>query len=288
MGANFFSFRSFRTAWGDWGIIFIFLWSKGNNPTLSPAKSGRSYFHKLFKLNFVYIINNNMSFEIALANFKDGKFEESLVILNKLISKKPNQPEFHLNRGRVLSRLSRAAEAILDFDLIVELEPYNTDFMSDRAVVLHLLKRNDEALTEFDRAANLDPRNPYRYSSRAYFKDRVGDLEGAIQDYDKAIELDPEDAVAYNNRGLVEEKVGYQARAKKSFLKADDLVGDKAPETKPLSKEDSSAAISNEKGNPKNADMSLSHFWKTFRSIFSDSKTRSEFSKYLKRMAGRK
>jgi hypothetical protein len=58
MGANFFSFRSFRTAWGDWGIVFLFLESKGNNPTLSPAKSSRSYFHKLFKLNFVYIINN--------------------------------------------------------------------------------------------------------------------------------------------------------------------------------------------------------------------------------------
>jgi Flp pilus assembly protein TadD len=231
---------------------------------------------------------STMNFDLAITNFKEGKFEESLVILNRLISESPNQPEFHLNRGRVLSRLGLTTEAILDFDLIVELEPYNTDFMSDRAVVLHLLKRNDEALSEFDRAANLDPGNPYRYSSRAYFKDRIGDLAGAIEDYEKTIELDPEDAVAYNNKGLVEEKIGYQARSKKSFEKADDLVGYKTPEPNHLAKEESLARKSSQEEYRINRDMSLGHFWRIFKSLFNDSRTRHEFSGYLKRIVGGK
>lgn len=238
-----------------------------------------------------------MNFEQATELYKEGKFQEALEIYNGLIRKNPNQTQLHLNRGRVLSRLGKTELAIVDFDLIVDFEPYNTDFISDRAVVLHLLKRNEEALVEFDRATNLDPNNPYRYSSRAYFKDRIGDLNGAIQDYDKAIELDPEDAVAYNNRGMVEEKVGYQARAKKSFKLADDLVGYKTPE--PTGSNDTTSSdsqSSNESkaplpkiGNsqiPRKSSMSIGHYWQTFISIFTDSKTREDFANYLKKSIG--
>jgi tetratricopeptide (TPR) repeat protein len=225
-----------------------------------------------------------MSFEKALTHFKEGKFEESLVIFNNLIAETPNQPEFHLNRGRVLSRLGRTSEALEDFNLIVQLEPYNTNYISDRAVVLHLLKKNEEALAEFDRAVNLDPGNPYRYSSRAYFKDRIGDLTGAIEDYEKTIELDPEDAVAYNNKGLVEEKIGYQAKSKKSFEKADELVGYKSPESK--SKDDGrkdSKSLSAIPDVPQvKRKMTAAHIWRTIKSIFTDSKTQEEFKNFLK------
>ena len=221
-----------------------------------------------------------------------------MTIFNGLVKETPNHPQLHLNRGRILSRLGKIEEALVDFDLITSLEPYNTDFISDRAVVLHLLKRNEEALSELDRAANLDPKNPYRYSSRAYLKDRIGDLEGAIADYEKAIELDPEDAVSHNNKGLVEEKLGYQAKSKKSFEKADDLVGYKPTEssTPNSTPSEENSELSKVGSIPKEEpiapvqkkEMTFNHFLNTLGSVFNNAHTRKEFGNYLKGLFGGK
>lgn len=227
-----------------------------------------------------------MSFEKGIELYKEGKFEESLEIFNLLIKESP-ESEFHLFRGRILSRLGKTEEALEDFDKIITLEPYNTNYISDRAVILHLLKRNEEALVEFDRAANLDPKNPYRYSSRAFFKDRIGDLKGAIEDYEKAIELDPEDAVAYNNKGLVEEKLGYQEKSKKSFSKADKLTGYEGPkpESQQSSIEDKKEAVKKAIQPQENQEEKLtaSYFFNTLKAVLFDKNSRNEFISFLKK-----
>ena len=231
--------------------------------------------------------HEKMNFEIGLNLYKEGKFEEALVCFNWLIEQQKGKTELHLYRGRILSRLGKGEAALEDFDFLVQMEPYNTDYISDRGVVLHLLGRDQEALTEFDRAANLDPYNPYRYSSRAFFKDRIGDLAGAIEDYEKAIELDPEDAIAYNNKGLVEEKMGYREKAKRSFTKADDLVGYK-PESKssdlppigsPAKKTGTPTQLIRASENQK---LNVGHFWKTLKSVFTESQSQKEFFGFVK------
>lgn len=222
-----------------------------------------------------------MSLEKGIELYKSGEFEEALACFNELIQSKSGNAEFHLYRGRILSRLGKAELALEDFEIISSLEPYNTDFISDRAVVLHLLERNEEALSEFDRAVNLDPKNPYRYSSRAFFKDRIGDLIGSIQDYERAIELDPEDAIAYNNKGIVEEKLGYQAKAKKSFGEADKLVG-YSPSTSSSADQPIGDFVPNFISEDKAEKMNLDHFLKTLTAVFTDSKARTEFTGFIK------
>jgi Tfp pilus assembly protein PilF len=143
------------------------------------------------------------------------------------------------------------------------------------------LNRNEEALSEFDRAVNLDPKNPYRYSSRAFFKDRTSDLAGAIEDYEIAIALDPEDAVSLNNKGIVEEKLGYIAKSKKSFEKADQLIGydpQAIKQTESNKFDAGSSPISGEKTKK----MDLSYYFQTLTSIVQDPKSRRDFVGFLK------
>jgi Tfp pilus assembly protein PilF len=142
------------------------------------------------------------------------------------------------------------------------------------------MNRNEEALSEFERAVNLDPKNPYRFSSRAFFKDRTGDLIGAIADYEIAIELDPEDAISLNNKGIVEEKLGYLAKSKKSFEKADQLVGYKSPaaqKNESVHKDQPSTSFSTERSQR----MNLNYFTKILSDIFTDSNSRKEFFNFL-------
>lgn len=228
-----------------------------------------------------------MDFNLGLKLYQEGKFEEAVEIFNELIVREYGKVEFHLYRGRILTRLRKNEQALADFDLLVSLEPYNTDFISDRGVVLHLMGRNEEALSELDRAANLDPRNPYRYSSRAFLKDRIGDFHGSIEDYEKAIELDPEDAVSFNNKGLVEEKLGNKQRAKNSFEKADNLVGytpKKVTENQPLSETNEGSQVSKSiaDGSAKHEKLTAGYFWTTMISLFNDRNSRKEFSRFLR------
>lgn len=228
-----------------------------------------------------------MSFEKGLDLFHSGEFEQALDCFDSLIKEQNGNPELHLQRGRILSRMGKLDLALEDFELICGFEPYNTNYISDRAVVLHLLNRNEEALSEFDRAINLDPKNPYRYSSRAFFKDRTGDLVGAIADYEIAIELDPEDAVSLNNKGIVEEKLGYTAKSKKSFQKADQLIGYESQAVKPTEldkiKSDANPVLEDKK--PK---MDMSHYFQTLTSLFHDAKARKEFIGFIKTLIGGK
>ncbi len=219
--------------------------------------------------------------EIAVGLYKIGKFEEALVHFNELVSEDPKNTEYMLFRGRILSRLGELDRALNDFETITGMEPHNTDFISDKAVVLHLMKRNEEALAAFNKALNLDPQNPYRYSSRAYFKDRIGDLQGSIDDYEKAIQMDPEDAVSYNNKGLVEEKLGYQQRAKKSFNRADELVGYKPKETEIPQKNPEDLPTIGGKEDSQEAKINLKNYLSTVKDVFTDANTRKEFFDFL-------
>src|SRR5690606_27237036 len=99
-------------------------------------------------------------------------------------------------------------------------------------------------------------------------------------------ELDPEDAVSHNNKGLVEEKMGYQAKSKKSFEKADDLVGYKpkensTPSPKPA-EESSKLPEIGTKVKPEipsqKKEMTFGHFLNTLGSVFTNAGTRKEFT----------
>ena len=231
------------------------------------------------------------NFDLSIQYFKEGKFEEALLQINRCIASDTSNLEFYYFRARVHSRLRNLESALDDFDYLISMEPYNPNFISDRAVVLHLLGRNKEALEEFDRALNFEPLNPYRYSSRAYFRDRIGDLKGAIEDYEKAIALDPEDAVSYNNKGLVEEKIGYKEKSQKSFKKADELVGYKPIQssTDKLEKQSKNGFPTNDQDH-KMADhessstqkLTISNYMETIKNVFTNKKTQQEFRDFIK------
>ena len=64
-----------------------------------------------------------MNFEKGLQLYKNGEFESALVIFNSLIDQEEGNAQYHLYRGRLLTRLGKGPEALADFDLLVTLEP---------------------------------------------------------------------------------------------------------------------------------------------------------------------
>lgn len=123
-----------------------------------------------------------------------------------------------------LVRQEKYDDALNLTSALIKNEPENPDFVGLHGLAKFYVK-DISCLAELDKAVELDPENPYRYSSRAYIRDVMGDTSAAIEDYLKTIELDPEDHIAFNNLGMLQEKAGRQEKAKKSFAKADEILG---------------------------------------------------------------
>lgn len=109
--------------------------------------------------------------------------------------------------------------------------------------------------------------------------------------------MDPEDAVSYNNKGIVEEKLGYKERSKKSFDKADKLVGyqpkeyksTNAPKENPVKKTpDQIPEQLKNQPTPQTKSLSFTNYWKTVGKVLSDKNTRAEFFSFIQSKLGKK
>lgn len=177
----------------------------------------------------------------------------------------------HLKSNRLDQSLQILNELVTEF-------PLDSNYISERGVVYFHLNKKKLALKDMDKAIDLDQMNPYRYSSRAYIRGHYRMFEEAIADYQKAIELDPDDAIALNNLGLIQEQMGYHHKAIENFKKADHLQGVE------LKHGYNNQGISGEELTPRNIQKEInqsqeeSNMSNTIKSVFS----KEGFRSYLK------
>lgn len=88
---------------------------------------------------------------------KLGRFQEVLVVLDKMLALNPNSVETHYNRATILGDLNRPAEALAAYDKVLALKPDFVFALNNRGWVLQKLGRYDEALTSYQQALVVDP-----------------------------------------------------------------------------------------------------------------------------------
>jgi len=161
------------------------------------------------------------------------------------------------------------------YTLAIELDPKNANYISQRGVTFFRLGKHEEALYDLNLSLKLEPDNPYRYSSRAFILSNLNRIEEALIDYEKAVQLDPKDSIAFNNLGLLQEKKGYHKEAKHNFKIADEIEGVQ----RNLKNESFSERAPDTSQYTNYRDLS---YWQFIKRLFSDSKLRSDFIKFLK------
>jgi Tetratricopeptide repeat len=132
-----------------------------------------------------------------------------------------------VNRGNVLIRLKRAAEALESYDTALALEPDHAAGLTDRGIALTLLDRFDEALACHDRALSLQPSLIAGHINRGNTLGCLARFEEALACYDDALALDPDHAEAQFNASLTRLGLGdfregwaqYESRWRKKGIK---------------------------------------------------------------------
>ncbi|MEV0593946.1 tetratricopeptide repeat protein [Nonomuraea cavernae] len=104
------------------------------------------------------------------------------------------------NRAQLAAQRGDLEGALRDLDAVIAADPGYPDYYLDRGNLLHRLGRPAEATADYETAMRVGPPFPEPYYNRSEIRFAAGDLAGALADLDYAIELDPGFADAYVNR----------------------------------------------------------------------------------------
>jgi tetratricopeptide (TPR) repeat protein len=139
--------------------------------------------------------DNRTDYEAALAAIKQGKRDQAIALLTKIIDSKEEccstLANLHYLRAELYSVAGKLDEAIADYGRTIEAMPDHAGAYHDRALVYAQQKKFAEALDDLSRAQFLIPNSPLVYFNRGRVYEMMGKKDLAIDEYRKARALAP-------------------------------------------------------------------------------------------------
>lgn len=198
-------------------------------------------------------------FNLALALFKQQRFDEALKELDKLQRKTPALGEQYELKGEILQAMARPAEAANAFfdavdhgicsasvlmrlaEVMPEVDKKSEGFgrlaqqllgldLQDATALFllaNVLREGGllaEAVTRFKKAISLKPDFAEAYNNLGLTLEALGDARGAKAAFDQAVALDPNLSAAHTNIGNVNLKLGNLDNALVCFKRAVELA----------------------------------------------------------------
>ncbi len=134
---------------------------------------------------------------------QQGRFEESITLLNRALKQNPGDPAARGHYANALLAAQRLDEALVAFDQLLAIQPANVEALYNRGVILSQLGRFAEALTALDAALTLRPELAALYHNRGVVLTELERYAHALESYDRALALDPHYLPARTNRAMV-------------------------------------------------------------------------------------
>jgi tetratricopeptide (TPR) repeat protein len=192
-----------------------------NEETVFPDFSGFALANAVQKPRS--LTDSEYYFNMGVTCGQAGKYNDSLMYLDKAVEASPEDSVIYSIRGWVKSHLESNKEAIEDFDKAIELNPEESFTYYQRGMAKYKLERYADAIEDFDKAIELNPEESFVYYQRGMAKCRLERYADAIEDYTKGFELDPEDSAAYRWRGLAKYDLKRYKEAIEDFDKSIEL-----------------------------------------------------------------
>lgn len=144
----------------------------------------------------------------ALWSAKQGQYEMSIVLFDRLIAFEPNAAEHYVNRGLVRACQQQWSQALADYDRAIELDPSLDKAYSNRANVYAKHQEWASAISDYDEAIDLNPLNLRARINQAITFREMDNTEEALICLDIALFFYPNSAAAHAERGRTHHVVG--------------------------------------------------------------------------------
>jgi tetratricopeptide (TPR) repeat protein len=158
----------------------------------------------------------------------EGRFDEALPVLQRLVELIPDGADDWSQLGVVLTQLDRHEDALAADQRATELDPGSAGRQGDMAFDLIQLGRPDEAIAAYDRAVALDPQNVIWWHSKATLLEQVDRLDEAVETFAQAVEQVPDDASLWSEFGALLSGMERPEGALTAYERATELQPDDA------------------------------------------------------------
>ena len=137
-----------------------------------------------------------------------GSYDDALHHFALAMEMDPNYSEYYNDRGNVLLKLGRLAEAEADYRKAIALSPPYHEVYINLGQCYRRMGRFDPAVRAYSIALDLDPRQALALAGRGQCHDAQGRLEEAEADYSASLDLDPGQWEVLASRAVVRYAAG--------------------------------------------------------------------------------
>jgi serine/threonine-protein kinase len=158
-------------------------------PATTSAEQTADAHYTAGKANQEQASSLSASGAVAAARLKN---EAAIAEYRQAIEARPTFPEAHENLGVALYDVSKAAEAIVEYEIAIkQYEKPKAQVWTNYGMALLIVKRFREAADAFDRASSLSPTDSELHYYRGFALHYAGDAEGSRTAFARYIEEAP-------------------------------------------------------------------------------------------------
>jgi tetratricopeptide (TPR) repeat protein len=150
--------------------------------------------------------------------FMNGEYDKAIELYEKVISD-PNFVKSWYNKGVILVKSSRYAEAIKCFEKVLAIDPNDANAQYTRGRLLSLLGKHTEAIKCFEKVLAIDPDDANAQYDKGVSLGKLNRHEEAIKCFEKVLAIDPNDAKIWYDKGIAYGMLESRDKAKECFEK---------------------------------------------------------------------
>lgn len=162
-----------------------------NSVQLSDFRAAASEFRKALTLDPRQENADGLRFDLALALYRIGQYEQSLRVLGEISKTEARDAAYHALMGSDYRELGDLPNAVAHLKQAAESAPGNHDYLYDLAIALVQSGANEQALTRLDAGIERCPKCAKLYAARGVLSYAAGQNEEAAKNYETAIRLEP-------------------------------------------------------------------------------------------------
>lgn len=171
--------------------------------------------------------------QAGLLHYGGGPRDRPLSAIDRAIALDPDEPHFHVLRGRVFEQFppqdGRAArECLAAYQRALALDPSLEDVVERVGTILVDEDDLPGAAEAFTRLIELRPDDHEAWAQRGSVRAMMGDHTRALADLDRALEMEPRFDLGYLKRAEIREAAGDPAGALADLERYGELVPDQA------------------------------------------------------------
>lgn len=134
-------------------------------------------------------------------HYKAKRYEEALVVYDRIIQLDPLEVRAQGNKGNVLGRLGRYEEALVAYNGVLAIDPKHASIWNAKGDVLSKLKLYEEAVVAYTSALALNPKNALTWATKGDMLSKLRRYEDALVAYNQCLDIDSKNVLVWISKG---------------------------------------------------------------------------------------